>query len=442
MKYDIDTIAKERFNIVSLREHQRLVINEIISGFTKANGAMIVVLPTGGGKSLCFQLPAIVAEGITIIIYPILALMRDQSAALKRLNIEHCVLTSKSNKKKALLDILSNKAKIVITTMESLTNPLILTFLSAQKISLVVFDEAHTVISWGESFRPKYLETKRVLKLLKPQQVLAFTATLDSYTESKLCELLFISKPKIIAASMNRENIIYHRIRSLFPIMDIVTLLKASSTRPAIVFTRSRKRCEQLAILLSPYFKTMFYHAGLSSEKRLEIEKQFYKSSDSVMCATIAYGMGVDKRDIKTVIHYDLSQSASDYLQESGRAGRDGSIVNAYVLIKADEDSPLKNLFLSNKCIRESLINLMGKKLIGECQGCDSCENKFTQAWGEERILKAARHLPLIFNTSSLSQYLLRKKEFKGIKKLELDNAIHILLEEKKLKSIFSKLYS
>ncbi len=441
MKYEIDDIAKTVFKIPQLREQQRRIIKEIVSGFDKEKSSMIVVLPTGGGKSLCFQLPATIASGITIIIYPILALIRDQSASLSKAGISHCVLTSLSNKKKVLLDIMSNKVKILITSMESLSNPLVLSFLSTLKISLVVFDEAHTVISWGESFRPKYLEAKSVLKHLNAHQVLAFTATLDNYTESKLCDLLFLTKPKIIASSMNRENIIYHRVRALFPIMDIVSILKEDNTRPAIVFTRSRKRCEQLAIMLSPYFKTMFYHAGLSSNQRLEIEKQFYKSSSTVMCATIAYGMGVDKRDIKTVIHYDLSETASDYLQESGRAGRDGSISHAYALIKDDEESPLKKVFLSNNCIRKSLINLMGKDLEGECQGCDSCNNIFSTAWGENQILRLIKHYPFIFKKYSLIEHLSRKKEFRGITKIEIEKAISILIKEKKIKVIFSRYY-
>lgn len=437
----IEETAKHVFKIDNLRPFQKEIINEIISGFNSDNGSLIAILPTGGGKSLCFQLPAVLATGITIIIYPILALIRDQSNSLNKLNIKHVVLTSENDKKKALLDIMSGGKKIVITSMESLMNPVILSFLSTKKISLIVFDEAHTVISWGESFRPTYLSSKDVIKRLNPNQTLAFTATLDSYTEKRLSSLIFLTKPKIIQASMNRENIIYHRVRSLFPLMDIVMLLSDKSKRPAIIFTSSRKRTEELALKLSKYFNTMYYHAGLSSASRLEIEKDFFNSKDSVMVATVAYGMGVNKKDIKSVIHYDISKTASDYLQESGRAGRDGSIAHAYVLIKPDEDSPLKEVFSSNGCIREKLISLMGKELLDECQGCDGCMNIYTPCWGEKEILKYVKLFRFLFTKITLLKFFKRKKIFNNIEERELRRAIDILLKEKKIKSFFSHIF-
>ena len=433
--------AEEVFGIKALRPLQKEIISTVVKNFGTGGSSLLAVLPTGGGKSVCFQLPAVLAEGITIIVYPILSLIRDQSSSLTKNGICHEVLTGESDKNHFLLRVMSGEVRIIITNIESLLSPLILSFLSSRKVSLLVFDEVHTVISWGESFRPAYLEAKRISRLLRPEQVLAFTATLDGYTSRRLEELLFTSRPKVIRDNTDRPNIFYHRVRSLFPVKDCIALLTPEERRPAVVFVRSRARAEELTALLSPYFPTLCYHAGLPPEERRAAEEIFFKSSDHVLCATVAYGMGVNAPGIRSVVHYDIPEKASDFLQESGRAGRDGNSAESFTLIRSCAKGPLVHAFSDEGCIRMRLLSMMGKVMDSSCSGCDGCNGTFTPAWGEDMIMKEAGRIPFLHTGHSLLRRLYHMKEFRSASRTEIREAVNILMREGLIRVFLGHLY-
>jgi len=310
--------ARETFNIAYPRPFQLLIIQHILeSQRDKKRDEVLAVLPTGGGKSLCFLLPAVLLDGVTVLVFPILSLMSDQASRLERLNISYKILKGGMSwlEKRELFQALRRReAKILITDIEMLTQERILDELSAMDISLFVLDEAHTVISWGEGFRQSYRETRRVIDALNPKAVLAFTATLDKHTERRLGETVFSSKPYLVHGGMNRPNIIYRRILSHFPISDIAEILEDERLRPAIVFTRSRNDTEMIASRLRRIYDARHYHAGLEKKVKGDIESWFFSSPDGVLVSTIAYGMGVDKGNIRCVIHYSLPECAQDYM--------------------------------------------------------------------------------------------------------------------------------
>lgn len=436
--------AKDVFSIPSVKPWQHLVIQKIMEHeMGKVRLEMLVMLPTGGGKSLCFMLPAYLLKGITIIVYPLLALMNDQAKRFESLGISSVTLRgglSSIEKAKIFSDLESGREKIVITNIEMLSSPSVLERLEHLKIELLVFDEAHTIVTWGECFRPSYQKTKEVIDLLKPEIVSAFTATADLECVNKLGKLIFERDPYIIYGGLNRENIYYHAVMSLFPLEDIKNIIKAPTMRPALIFTRSRYSTQFIARELKDFFNIRYYHAGLSKEERIKIENWFYQSDDGALVSTCAYGMGVDKKNIRCVIHYDMPENASDYLQESGRGGRDGLDTHAYALLRAKDNSPLKEIFTSPLCFRKSLVEAMGRRLDGICSGCDSCDHITQVPFGEDIILKQVKRHPLLYKKHTLTRRLSHDKRFASVKDYEIERALSDLIKRKKLKLIAERL--
>jgi len=437
--------ARETFNIAYPRPFQLLIIQHILeSQRDKKRDEVLAVLPTGGGKSLCFLLPAVLLDGVTVLVFPILSLMSDQASRLERLNISYKILKGGMSwlEKRELFQALRRReAKILITDIEMLTQERILDELSAMDISLFVLDEAHTVISWGEGFRQSYRETRRVIDALNPKAVLAFTATLDKHTERRLGETVFSSKPYLVHGGMNRPNIIYRRILSHFPISDIAEILEDERMRPAIVFTRSRNDTEMIASRLRRIYDARHYHAGLDKKVKGDIESWFFSSPDGVLVSTIAYGMGVDKGNIRCVIHYSLPECAQDYMQETGRGGRDGKISYAYALIRPNEKSPLLSLFKGDECIRKGLLERMGKELDEDCTGCDACEKRHDASSETLEILRKVKRLPLFYTKKSLSRRMQTKKAYRLQSLRETEWGIESLIRGKKLRSFLSRLF-
>lgn len=442
----IRTTAKSVFGISSLRPFQSLIIQNIIE---KAQGRrrnnILALLPTGGGKSLCFMLPALIVSGITIILYPIISLMHDQARTFDRLSIPYVLIKGgqeREEREKLLRRVERKEAGIIITNAETLIGERLLSRLERLEISLFVLDEAHTIVTWGESFRPALLECGRLIERLRPKEVLAFTATCDEYTQKRLTELIFDSRPEIVYGGVNRENITYHRIETLIPLEDIKQILSNEADRPAIVFTSDRRKCEELAQALLPFYSARYYHAGLEKEKRVEIEKWFYTSDNGVLVATCAYGMGVDKRNIRTVIHYTLPSTASDYLQESGRGGRDGKPAKAIALLQQDDKSRLKELFLRDECLRSALINAMGKEAEEACSGCDVCNGSLYKPALEQELLTPVRRLPFLYKEETLVRRLRHSKLARHIPEAELRRAAGTLIRQGKLRLFLGRLYA
>ncbi len=414
-----DTIirtAYEKFRITALKPYQLLVIQRIMeqeSSFHVRN--QIVILPTGTGKSLCFLVPATLCKGITVIVYPLLALMNDQVGKLREAGIE-CICIRGGQSHKERMDSfrrLGKTAKIVVTTPESLQNPWVISHLRLHRISLLVVDEAHVISQWGKNFRPAYLGLTNVILRLMPHQILAFTATASKETIRDIRTCLFSSRPLIVRGDADRPNIIYGSYPTLNREQGVLDLIRVCR-KPALVFCRTRPDTRMLCQFIqmeTTGIPLRYYHAGLSREEREKLESWFMNSDDGVLVTTSAFGMGIDKRGVRTVIHHRLPTEIEEYLQESGRAGRDGKLSTAWVVITVsdrvpDPDSPLVPIFTSSNCRRRSLLGALGQEK-DECTGCDVCLGKVKKHMDGEWAVKAlARAWPFRFNPL-MAAYLL-----------------------------------
>lgn len=363
----IETLAREQFHVPRLMPLQRFVIANIldniegsefgttgdactvgidhsavegerdperdreIAGSTAHNETynQLVLFPTGFGKSICFQLPALLLEGLTLVVYPLLALMNDQKRRLDEAHIP-CALfrgglsEEEWSAQEALVG--SGKAKVVVANPEILCAPRLRRFLGRFRIAHFVIDEAHCISEWGQTFRPSYLTLGESAQALSPRILSAFTATAGPAIVESIEKTLFLGKGyRLVTAEADRPNILYGVVHTLSPRRTLRQLL-LSCKKPAIVFERSRPGTKINAAYLQSigFSETRFYHAGLSRAERKDIETWFQESDDAILVSTNAYGMGMDKKNIRTVIHTSLPDSAEAYIQEAGRGGRDG----------------------------------------------------------------------------------------------------------------------
>ncbi len=420
-------IAKQYFGIDYLFPYQRLVISNILEaagaeGFTNKpvrnpvtgeneindnRRDQIVILPTGAGKSLCFMLPALFLKGVTIIVFPLLSLIADQARRLIESGITPGILRggqSKGERTQLWEDIDKGKVKFILTNPETILKEKILKRLDTITVSHIVVDEVHTVSEWGDSFRPVYLELSRLTcrsSMVKTPVVTAFTATASDKILTRVCEIVFPGKsPAVIAANLDRPNIHYSVLHTISKNRQLIELLvgekKQGCKYPVLIFSRSRSGAELTARMLREQLNRdniFFYHAGLEREEKERVQEWFYNSTDGILTATIAYGMGIDKKNIRTVIHMEPSLSVEAYLQESGRAGRDKKSARAVVMVSKNDmpvNKPKGNqkehtaseiryknfitsFFNTKKCRRESLLTLMGAEY-NNCFGCDVCD--------------------------------------------------------------------
>ncbi len=413
----IISTAQTRFGITALKPYQLLVVQRIMEQEDSYHVRhQIVILPTGTGKSLCFLIPATLCKGITIIVYPLLALMNDQMARLRQAGVECvCIRGGQTYKERRThFDRLRSGVKIVVTTPESLQNPWILSHLRMFRISLLVVDEAHVISQWGKDFRPAYLGLTNVMLRLMPHQILAFTATASETTIRDIRTCLFTSRPLVIRGDADRPNIIYGTHPALSHREGVLDLVRTCK-KPALVFCRTRADAKVLCLFTKmeiPDLPVRYYHAGLAREERERLEDWFMKSDDGVLFSTSAFGMGIDKSGIRTVIHHRLPQNIEEYLQESGRAGRDGELALAWVVVtRSDMDekvpySPILPIFTGNRCRRRALLSALGQDK-DECTGCDVCLGRTKKTIDGEAAIKAlVRTWPFRFD-ATMASYLL-----------------------------------
>ncbi len=369
-------------------------------------GRQIVLLPTGAGKSLCFQVPALFLNGPTLIIYPLLALMNDQ---LRRM--DECAQTAvmlRGGQSAAEREELFRKiegrdgrttARFIIANPEILAAPGILERLALCHIAHLAIDEAHCVSEWGDSFRPGYLELGKVVERLSPPIVTAFTATASPAVLRRTAEVLFGGEAHLVRGEADRPNIRYTVIPCYAKEAALVRTV-ARAQRPLVVFCSSRGGTERSAAVLRAILNDSdirFYHAGLTREEKNEVEKWFHAHQRAVLTATCAWGLGVDKKDVRTVIHRDPPPTAESYIQEAGRGGRDGQPAEAILLwspadsrrltllppLQRSRAQVLLRFASGERCRREILLEALGDERCSElkndgqgiaCSGCDVCE--------------------------------------------------------------------
>ncbi len=402
---------------------QRLVIANTLDAVSTGETELrrqIVVLPTGSGKTLCFMLPASMLSGVTIVVYPLLALMKDQARRAEQARLPHAVLRggqSREEQSQLLRRVRDRTVKLLITNPEMLCIDRVQKALATAEIDHLVIDEAHCVSEWGESFRPSYLELGPALTMIDPTVVTAFTATASPRVLESIAQHLYGNEPaRLVLANPDRANISYSVLHCYSKLHALRVLLSHPSVRrPAIVFCRSRTRTEEIGRALSSavdFAQVASYHAGLEKRVRSAIESWFFDATDGILVSTCAYGMGVDKANVRTVIHYDPPASVEAFLQESGRAGRDRTPAESVLLldphdhrsrgIRARADQ-LLDYAISSDCRRAFLMRCMGS-ISESCFGCDRCSPEQRPAAlkaaraeelaGASQILRAVRRRP------------------------------------------------
>lgn len=390
----------KKMNISYLYPYQRLVIEKLLS--SKLD--LIIRLPTGYGKTLCFTISSLLLKKKSLVIYPLRSLINDQERRLKE-NVNLCILKgeqSKEERKENLKKIKSSK--MILISIETLLNPKVFKVLNEFHFDQIIIDEAHVFVQWGLTFRPSCIKVAMLLQLLKRDKITLFTATSNKRIKSKFKKfILFKSKSKSIQANIDRANIHYYLIKTLSKKKALMDLILDERFRPSLIFFSSKDKISELYHFITYYYKLEVYYYHADIEIKREVEEKFFSSTNGILLATKAYGMGIDKKNIKMVIHYDIPDSSSDFLQESGRAARDGSL--AYSILLFDPFSKINEVskcFNSNKCIRSQLLENMDIQS-DECSGCSFCNN-FNQSIedGIIKILKILRFLPFYFKRDEL----------------------------------------
>ena len=383
---------KENFGFEKFRPNQEDIINCILSGQDT-----LAIMPTGGGKSICFQLPALVLPGITIVISPLIALMKDQVDGLKANGILACYINSSQSSEEQQLHIQNltdNKVKLVYVAPESLSY--LENAFSQITISLIAIDEAHCISAWGHDFRPAYTNLGYLKNRFPSTPILALTATADKATRTDITEQLNLVNPKTFVASFDRKNLSLEVRPALDRVKQIIDFIKDKPNECGIVYCLSRKTTEELAEKLQKVgIKAKAYHAGLDSKLRSKTQDEFINDECQVVCATIAFGMGIDKSNVRWVIHYNLPKNIEGYYQEIGRAGRDG-LPSETVLFESYGDMIQLQKFASEglnaevqlaklermkqyadalSCRRKILLSYFGELVTENCGNCDICKN-------------------------------------------------------------------
>jgi ATP-dependent DNA helicase RecQ len=326
-KIDLHKELKKYFGFNQFKGLQEQVINSIIYGENT-----FVIMPTGGGKSLCYQLPALVLEGTAIVVSPLIALMKNQVDAMRSLSSEYGIAhvlnssLTKTEINQVKADITSGVTKLLYVAPESLTKPEYIQFLQGVKLSFVAIDEAHCISEWGHDFRPEYRNLRNIIKLLGDIPIIGLTATATPKVQEDILKNLDIPGANTFKASFNRANLFYEvRPKTKNIEGDIIRFINQNKGKSGVIYCLSRKKVEEIAQLLQVNgISAVPYHAGFDSKTRARHQDMFLMEDVNVVVATIAFGMGIDKPDVRFVIHHDIPKSLESYYQETGRAGRDG----------------------------------------------------------------------------------------------------------------------
>ena len=405
---------QDYFGFDGFKDPQETIIKNLLAG----NDAL-VIMPTGGGKSLCYQLPAIISEGCAIIVSPLIALMKNQVDLVRSYSSKDDVahfLNSTLNKGQQKIvkdDLITGKTKMLYVAPETLTKEENIEFFKDLKISFFAVDEAHCISEWGHDFRPEYRRLREMMELISPDApMIALTATATPKVQSDILRNLGLRNPQIFISSFNRANLFYEilpKINKDQTVKSIVRFVSQNKGKSGIIYTLNRKTTEELAdMLMANGIKAVAYHAGLDSKLRAERQDLFLNEDVQVIVATIAFGMGIDKPDVRFVIHYNIPKSIENYYQETGRAGRDGMEGKCILYYSHKDVAKLEHLMrdkpLSEREVGAQLINetvaycessVCRRKILlnyfGEENGTAQCDNKMCDNCNNPKELMEAK---------------------------------------------------
>ena len=445
-----DTL-KQNFGFEKFRPNQEKIINTILSGQDT-----LAIMPTGGGKSICFQLPALLFPGITIVISPLIALMKDQVDSLKTNGIQACYINSSQSNEEQLLNLQNlneNKIKLLYVAPESLSY--LENAFTQLTISLIAIDEAHCISSWGHDFRPAYTNLGYLKNRFPSTPILALTATADKATRKDISTQLNLKNAKLFISSFDRKNLSLEVRPALDRVKQIIDFINKKPTESGIIYCLSRKTTEELSEKLQKVgINAKAYHAGLDNAVRSKTQDDFINDDCQVVCATIAFGMGIDKSNVRWVIHYNLPKNIEGYYQEIGRAGRDG-LASETILFESYGDVIQLQKFASQglnaevqlaklermkqyadalSCRRKILLSYFGELVTENCGNCDICKNPpaffdgtiiAQKALSAIMRLKEAEALPVVvdFLRGSKNAYIF-EKEYQNLKTYAVGNDI------------------